>query len=223
MKKHNNDAQRHKYNKLFDEIHIKCLKTTGQNDNPARHRRYVKLFDSVIKTSKLDGYIAECGCYRGCSLNLICRTLVVFNGKYDGSNLIAVDSFQGLSAATDKDQIDPKFYEQQRKAMSIPIEIVQHHLVEFPKITYYDGWIPEVFIKIPEHTYRFVHVDVDMYEPTLASLEYFWPRLIKDAIMICDDYSSKKFKGAKKAVDEFCAKNNATPILGNWESALIRK
>jgi len=53
-----------------------------------------------------------------------------------------------------------------------------------------------------------VHIDVDLYEPTLDSLNFFYPKLVKDGVIVCDDYGITQFPGAKKAVDEFLEKNN---------------
>jgi len=58
----------------------------------------------------------------------------------------------------------------------------------------------------------FVHIDVDLYQPTLAALEYFYPRLAAGGIIVCDDYGSLSFPGAYKAVEEFSRKYNE-PIL----------
>jgi hypothetical protein len=65
------------------------------------------------------------------------------------------------------------------------------------------GWIPEVLETQDERNYSFIHVDVDMYDPTLESHKYFFEKLSKGGIMICDDYGYKQFPGAATAVDEF--------------------
>ena len=68
---------------------------------------------------------------------------------------------------------------------------------------FHKGWIPDVFSDLPETEWSFVHIDVDLYEPTLAAFQYFFPRLSTGGIIICDDYSYSLFPGAKLAVDEF--------------------
>ena len=65
------------------------------------------------------------------------------------------------------------------------------------------GWIPDVFKNEEERKYCFVHIDVDLYEPTLESHKYFFKRLNKGGIIVCDDYGYNQFPGAKVAVDEF--------------------
>ena len=75
---------------------------------------------------------------------------------------------------------------------------------------------------MPERGWAFVHLDVTLYEPTLAALEYFYPRLNTGGVIICD--GSIFCPGAKKAWDEFCDKR-ALPfvVLGNRESILIKQ
>ena len=57
--------------------------------------------------------------------------------------------------------------------------------------------------EIKNEKFSFVHIDVDLYEPTMKSLEFFFPRLVKGGIIVCDDYNSNIFNGAKKAWDKY--------------------
>lgn len=52
-------------------------------------------------------------------------------------------------------------------------------------------------------TFALVHVDVDLYQPTLDSLEFFFPRLLPGGILVCDDYGSGSYPGARTAMDEY--------------------
>jgi hypothetical protein len=67
----------------------------------------------------------------------------------------------------------------------------------------YKGWIPKVFNKIDNLQYSYVHIDVDMYEPTRDSISYFWDRICVGGVLICDDYGSYKTIGARKAMNDF--------------------
>ena len=82
-------------------------------------------------------------------------------------------------------------------------------LKEFDFVEIYKGWIPEKFYLIKDKKFSFIHLDVDLYEPTLNSLKFFYPRLVNGGIIVCDDYNSKSFNGSKKAWDEFFEKNNS--------------
>ena len=48
-----------------------------------------------------------------------------------------------------------------------------------------------------------MHIDVDLYGPTHDSIEFFYPRLNKGGIIVCDDYMHNTCPGATKAIDEF--------------------
>lgn len=72
--------------------------------------------------------------------------------------------------------------------------------------TLYKGWIPEKFHEVEDKEFSLVHIDVDLHDPTLASLEFFWPRLNAGGMIVCDDYGSEACPGAKKAMDDFAAK-----------------
>jgi len=99
------------------------------------------------------------------------------------------------------------------------LEDVRRALAPFPGIAYFPGWIPAAFPR-DEARYRFVHVDVDLYQPTRDSLEYFWPRLVPGARMVCDDYN---WPGGKRAVDEFCAARGIDARITASTQAVIER
>jgi len=65
------------------------------------------------------------------------------------------------------------------------------------------GWIPQVIHLEETRNYAFVHLDVDLYEPTLTSLQYFFPLLSPGGVIVCDDYGASEFPGASSAFDHF--------------------
>jgi hypothetical protein len=46
-------------------------------------------------------------------------------------------------------------------------------------VRFYRGWIPERFVGVENRRFCFAHVDVDLYGPTKASLEFFYPRTVR--------------------------------------------
>ena len=67
------------------------------------------------------------------------------------------------------------------------------------------GTIKEVIILI-----SFVHIDCDLYQPTLDSLSFFYPRLSKGGCIAISAYGLTQFPGSKKAVDQFLSNENYT-------------
>ncbi|HEV7820255.1 MAG TPA: TylF/MycF/NovP-related O-methyltransferase, partial [Burkholderiales bacterium] len=155
------------------------------------------------------------------------------NHSYDGAGLHLIDSFAGISAPGEEDLIavraddgvgvvmKPGF---DGGAFASPLELVKHTLREYPAVAVHQGWIPEVFAQLPSMSWCFVHLDVDLFEPTLASLEYFYPRLVDGGVIICDDYGAPLFPGAHRAWDEFCAKNDlAYIVLDTGQSVILKQ
>lgn len=88
----------------------------------------------------------------------------------------------------------------------------------FPGIAYFPGWIPDTFPDEPAARYRFVHLDVDLYQPTRDGLDYFYPRLVPGGIIVCDDYD---WPGARKAIEEFCLRANIEFMITPQSQAYI--
>ena len=91
----------------------------------------------------------------------------------------------------------------QKKYFKSSEEEVKKLLKSYKFVKIYKGWIPEKFKEIKNKKISFLHLDVDLYEPTLSSLKFFYPRLKKGGIIVCDDYNISAFPGAKIAWDEF--------------------
>jgi hypothetical protein len=99
--------------------------------------------------------------------------------------------------------------------------IVREYFLEYPQVQICAGWIPGVFATLPEQQWAFVHLDVTLYEPTLAALEYFHPRMTQGGVIVCD--GSVFCPGAARAWDNFCeGRALAYVTLGHRETALIK-
>ena len=194
----------------FDELYLAGVLATRTSPVPLRRRdRFLLLVRQFEKTLELDGLVAECGCFRGLSSHILCGRLKSRNSAFDGRGYRIFDSFRGLSEPQNEDALsadaDPSAPHQQdvrAGRFSASLEDVRHALALYPGIAYFPGWIPGAFPQDAQERYRFVHIDVDLYQPTKDSLEYFWPRLAPGGLMVCDDYN---WPGGKRAVETFCA------------------
>ena len=53
-----------------------------------------------------------------------------------------------------------------------------------------DGLVLRSPGKSLDYGYAFVNIDVDLYKPLLAGLEYFWPRMAENGYIFVHDYFS---------------------------------
>ncbi len=180
------------------------------SDNFSKQLRFYSM-TQIVKTTLRKNQIfdfAECGCWKGHSAYMISSLL---NNKNIPFHIF--DSFEGLSTSTSEDK-DFFLKSDKHKLMvtkhfgsseSFVRDVV---LKEFDFIKTYKGWIPERFNEVEEKKFSFVHIDVDLYKPTLDCLEFFFPRLIKGGSIVCDDYNSSHFPGAKDAWDKYFKDKN---------------
>ena len=211
-----------------EERYFRGLVATGMSPNPlGRKFRHMVLIDQLRTIIDLPGEIAECGCYRGLSSWTICQTLNEEGGGFDGTGHHIFDSFAGLSAPVAEDSADTVGQQHKRLehmmqpgAFACSQEKVQQHLAPFPGIAYHPGWLPASLADQPDRTYRFIHLDVDLYDPTAGGLAYFYPRLVPGGIIMTDDYG---WPGARRAFDEFCAANNLAFTAFPTDQAILRK
>jgi hypothetical protein len=192
----------------FDELYVAALRATETCPAPLRRRdRFLSLVRQLERVLPLNGMLAECGCFRGLSSYVICSRIKRHDPSFDGRGYEIYDSFQGLSAPQGKDSAPDGGADVTVTAsmkagqFAASLEVVRRALMPFPGIDYFPAWIPQGFRDDNEARYRFVHVDVDLYQPTKDSFEYFWPRLVPGGVVVCDDYN---WPGARRAVEEFC-------------------
>nr|MBK7063964.1 hypothetical protein [Deltaproteobacteria bacterium] len=58
-----------------------------------------------------------------------------------------------------------------------------------------------------------LHLDVDLYEPTLAALKAFYPRVVTGGVVIFDEYGLMPWEGESQAVDEYFASIGERPLI----------
>lgn len=182
------------------------------SDNYYKQLRFYSLQQMVeyCLKQKLEGDFAECGVWKGHSAFII-STILSQNG-FSGEFHI-FDSFEGgLSEKKDKDknlihELSEKRIKEESDVFSSTEEEVNACLKGFKFYSLHKGWIPSRFNSVENRKFQFVHIDVDLYEPTRESLNFFYSRLVENGVIVCDDYGLTQFPGAKRAVDEFLQEN----------------
>lgn len=206
------------------------IRSGSVHDPDVVHQRLYNTLQFLRYSLDLEGEVAECGSFQGLSSFVFCSYIRLAQPHFDGGGYHIFDSFEGLSEPSAQDlsgqatgQIDENF--QRAGAFQGSLETVKSTLSPFPRIKYHRGWIPHSFEGIPEKRYKFVHLDLDLYEPIKGSVEYFYPRMVTGGVIVIDEYGFPRWPGARKAVDEFCAAHGLiTPVsLTTGNGVLIKK
>ena len=117
------------------------------------------------------GDTAECGVFTGASSYLICKGNERSNFPREH---YLFDSFEGLSQPTDEDGVHWS-----QGDLAYQLSQVRENLKGFDRLHFHKGWIPNEFPHAEDRQFAFVHVDVDLYEPTRDSFEFFYPRMAR--------------------------------------------
>jgi hypothetical protein len=158
------------------------------------------LCSAARAASRLPGDIAECGSRKGRSAwyilasfeNLTRRRFHVF------------DSFAGLREPTAADRQASGKLTWEAGDFASGEELFATNLKRFADtIDIRTGWIPDRFPEVADRRFALVHIDVDLFEATRDSLEFFYERLSPRGIIICDDYGFVECPGVRKAFDDF--------------------
>jgi O-methyltransferase len=149
-----------------------------------------QLVTAVIASRGVPGIMAEIGVAYGASAHIIStlcpqKTLHLF------------DTFVGLPPLTDRDSHEI-FKE---GTLGCPIESVREFLRD-DNVVFHQGLFPhETGCAVASEKFSFVHLDVDLYEGTLESLQFLYPRMSPGGIILGHDFLVSK--GATSAFNEF--------------------
>ena len=170
------------------------------------------LKSSSIKSSF---YSAEFGVFKGVTSMLITTILNNPEKHY------IFDSFEGLSKPEEED-LEGSTNPVSGGEMSPSFEHIQNL---FPTSIVQKCWIPNQ-LKHTDALFDFVHIDVDLYDPILGSLEYMIDKANPGCVIIVDDYNPR-FPGCIQAIREHTSKHRDLYSLhyatGHGNYILIRK
>ncbi len=205
----------------FNEIYEKCKDYTMTS----KERMYA-LYKAVkyIVNAKISGDFVECGVWKGGSVMLIAYTLLKLNTT--NRKIYLYDTFEGMSEPINfdyiltnkKDYAIKEWKKKQKKEYNewcyCPLSEVLKNmtLTNYPKdnIIFVKGKVEENIPKIMPSKIALLRLDTDWYESTKHELIHLFPILVKNGVLIIDDYGY--WAGSKKAVDEYFSNK---PILLN--------
>jgi hypothetical protein len=154
-----------------------------------------QIYMAVKNTSHIRGDIAEVGVYRGGSAKIICKA------NNNIRNLHLFDTFSGLPQVS---SIDGYFREGQYSETSL--ESVKNYLKDYENVYYYKGIFPDSSKEVSNKIFSFVNLDTDIYDSTMNSLKFFYPRMRPGGIIMSHDYIATYpniVEGVKLAFEEY--------------------
>jgi O-methyltransferase len=159
--------------------------------------RLYELYSLAKQTENVEGGVIEVGAWRGGSSVILAKA---FSDSNNMPEFYCCDTFEGVANATEADK-EYKGGEHADTSLQLVQKLFNDTGVGFIKIL--KGIFPEeTASSLSEEKFRFCHIDVDVFKSAKLILEYVWPRLSVNGIVVFDDYGFISCNGVTKLVNE---------------------
>ena len=183
--------------------------------NLAKYLAHIEIFRETIG---LPGCVVECGVFKGASLLTFTKLIEILCPGDSLKRVIGFDTFEGFPSLSEKD--GPADLRRGKIQGGWNSKDFYPFLERIVNITQQDSMIPRFkrveLVKgdacrtIPDYVQRnpglrisLLHLDMDIYEPTMAALKYLYPLVVPGGIVLLDEYGMDGFPGESKAFDEY--------------------
>jgi O-methyltransferase len=160
--------------------------------------RCYELWTLVEQSQKLTGSLIEIGVWRGGT-----GALMAQRAKLSGitDTIYLCDTFRGVVKASAHDPLY-KGGEHHDTSIGLVEDLVYNQLnLEHVKIL--QGMFPEETAKAVDHeSFRFCHIDVDVYQSAKDITESLWNKLAVGGMIVYDDYGFFGYAGLTKYVEQ---------------------
>ena len=180
------------------------------------YARYASLALALrrIESDAIAGALAEVGVYRGATSRFILRCA-------PRRALYLFDTFEGfpLEDREAANREDERFRDTRE-------EDVRAVLGDASNVVIRRGRFPETAAGLEAERWALVLLDLDVFPPTLAGLEFFYPRLARGGYLFVHDYNSPESNSAcGRAVTQYMAgrPEQIVELPDTWGSVVIRK
>ena len=180
------------------------------------YARYASLALALgrVDAEGVAGAIAEVGVYRGRTSRFLMRAA-------PARTLYLFDTFEGFPMEDREaaNAADVRFQDTSEAR-------VRHALGDRPNVVIRKGRFPETAAGLEGERFALVLLDLDVFNPTLAGLEFFYPRLPRGGYLFVHDFNSPESNSAcRRAVTQFMADKpeQVVELPDTWGSVVIRK
>lgn len=171
--------------------------------------RAERIYNAVVQAIELPGNYIEFGsCNGGISLMIG----YVLKSRSSNKKIYICDSFQGLPApnrkydkAYEKGEFLSSMNRLKKNIRNLGLE--KYCIVK-------KGWFSDTFKSFDKSSkFCFAHIDCDLYEPTLECIQFIYPKLCFNGLMMFDDYYDGS-GGVRLAVNQLTKKTKEIIFVG---------
>tara|TARA_B100000953_G_C17948122_1_gene399083 strand:+ start:83 stop:823 length:741 start_codon:yes stop_codon:yes gene_type:complete len=192
------------------------------------YTKMIQQYEIWKLSSNVPGHVVELGVHFGESFFHWAKFVEIYNMGERETRVIGFDTFSGFPSISNKDvtkknqkevsavavkkggfDCGPETYKRLLKMIDIFEE--DHFIPRKKRLELVKGdilkTVPKFVKDNPGLRISLLHLDCDLYEPTLCGLEHLYPLVSPGGVIILDEYGQEKFAGESKAFDEYFGKN----------------
>ncbi len=181
--------------------------------HPTRMNKMLAHYELYKSIMHLPGDVVEMGTYKAASLIRLASFRNVLENDFS-RKIVAFDAFGKFPTKNLSLKVDFEFIEGFEKGGGDGLSreevaaILAHK--KFDNVLLVEGnvfdTLPDFLNTYPATRIAFLHLDMDVKEPTTYALEALYDRIVPNGIIVLDDYNA--VAGETDAVDEFISKKN---------------
>lgn len=188
-------------------LNIKILSSINQYDEESDRRvGWLRDYAGYAAEEGFSGNVAECGVCMG-------EFAYYINKYFPSKTLYLFDTFSGFDekdllverSLNDVHFLNSMFNDQQLFAAANE-QVVLGRMLHPEKCILKKGYFPETAEGM-EDQFCFVNLDMDLYQPMLAGLRFFYGRMCSGGVILMHDYFHPELPGVKQAVKDFEREN----------------
>ncbi|WDP89737.1 MAG: class I SAM-dependent methyltransferase [Desulfobacter sp.] len=183
--------------------------------------RQIAITELYRKTIDLPGSVLELGVRNGATFFFLARLMEIFGPKgrtapvVSDRHLYGFDTFAGFPEISEKDQSQGQWRDMKKGGVATfnkdqffrDLDIFRSQSPEGDRIHIIQGdvceTIPEFVQSHPGLVVAMLYLDLDLYQPTLDTLEQLYKKVVPGGIIVFDEFGYNEFPGETRAVLEF--------------------
>lgn len=161
---------------------------------------WLRNYSEFVYEKGLHGSVAECGVFKGEFAKYI-------NEFFPDRKCYLFDSFEGFQEADiSADKTHSAYSDFFETILDFSDTALKHVMYKMPnpnQIIVKKGYVPETLEGINDE-FCFVNLDMDLYQPMLEAIRFFYPKMVNGGAMLLHDYySGHILPGVKDAVNQY--------------------
>jgi len=196
------------------------IKDAAKHLNELDYRHYVVYYSSLLAFENTQSRnIVECG---------VCDGLTIFfaMNKYKQDVNFKAYLYDSWDEILEKDLTIKEKTKTGGEYKYLNINSTKKNLLDFENNTVFNkGYIPDIFHSSENPTtISWLHIDLNSSMPTYESLNFFYPKIEKNGIILFDDYAQNGYEETREVVENFFVNKNVIFLhLMTGQAMIIKK